>query len=115
MQWKGYHYTEFSYYIKVNGRRIPAHIDDLELLGDLGNGTCGHVVKMRHKPSGQVRQIIFILSQNKFYDIWNYVYVHSNKSIYEIFFRSGDSGKTNAPNWKSWRNEKNIHGFGCCT
>ena len=43
--------------LQVNGRRIPAHIDDLELLGDLGNGTCGHVVKMRHKPSGQVCKI----------------------------------------------------------
>ena len=44
----------YLYYTQVNGRRIPAHIDDLELLGDLGNGTCGHVVKMRHKPSQQV-------------------------------------------------------------
>ena len=49
--------NEISQLFKVNGRRIPAHIDDLELLGDLGNGTCGHVVKMRHKPSGQVCKI----------------------------------------------------------
>ena len=52
----------------MNGRRIPAHIDDLELLGDLGNGTCGHVVKMRHKPSGQVcRSLIYFLNIAMFY------------------------------------------------
>ncbi len=26
-------------------------INDLESLGELGHGTCGHVVKMRHRPS----------------------------------------------------------------
>ena len=29
-------------------------IKDLEHQGELGNGTCGHVVKMRHKPSETV-------------------------------------------------------------
>lgn len=38
----------------VKHQRIPTKLDDLELIGDLGNGTCGHVVKMRHKPSGQI-------------------------------------------------------------
>ncbi len=37
-----------------NGTRVQTSIDDLELLGDLGNGTCGHVVEMRHRPSGKV-------------------------------------------------------------
>lgn len=27
---------------------------DLEHLGELGTGTCGHVVKMRHIPSNKV-------------------------------------------------------------
>ena len=36
------------------GRKVHTAIDDLDLLGDLGNGTCGHVVKMRHKTNGQV-------------------------------------------------------------
>lgn len=40
--------------LQVNGKRVPTKIDDLQLLGDLGNGTCGHVVKMQHKQSGQV-------------------------------------------------------------
>jgi hypothetical protein len=31
-----------------------SRIEDLELLGDLGNGTCGHVVEMRHRDSSQV-------------------------------------------------------------
>ncbi|TRY75876.1 hypothetical protein TCAL_09945 [Tigriopus californicus] len=38
----------------VKHQRVPTKLDDLELVGDLGNGTCGHVVKMRHKPSGQI-------------------------------------------------------------
>ena len=39
--------------LQLNGVRVKTSIDDLELLGDLGNGTCGHVVKMRHRTSGQ--------------------------------------------------------------
>ena len=34
--------------------KVQTAIDDLELLGDLGNGTCGHVVKMRHRQEGHV-------------------------------------------------------------
>nr|CAD7453173.1 unnamed protein product [Timema tahoe] len=34
--------------------RYQTEIKDLEDLGELGNGTCGHVVKMLHKPSGVV-------------------------------------------------------------
>ena len=37
-----------------DGSRVQCSIDDLDLLGDLGNGTCGHVVKMRHKQTGNV-------------------------------------------------------------
>ena len=29
----------------------PTDMSELELLSDLGNGTCGHVVKMRHIPT----------------------------------------------------------------
>jgi len=34
--------------LKIHGQNYNTNIDDLELIGDLGNGTCGHVVKMRH-------------------------------------------------------------------
>ena len=40
--------------LQINGRQYSTRIDDLELIGDLGNGTCGHVVEMRHKESGAV-------------------------------------------------------------
>ena len=40
--------------LTINGHVFNTHIDDLELLGDLGNGTCGHVVKMRHRHTGEV-------------------------------------------------------------
>ena len=36
-------------HFQIDGVRYPTPIDDLEALGDLGNGTCGHVVKMKHK------------------------------------------------------------------
>merc|ERR1719264_728983 len=39
--------------LQLNGVRVKTSIDDLELLGDLGNGTCGHVVKMRVRTPGQ--------------------------------------------------------------
>ncbi|XP_076654194.1 uncharacterized protein LOC143359809 [Halictus rubicundus] len=38
--------------LNINGQRYQTEMKDLEHLGELGNGTCGHVVKMRHKPSG---------------------------------------------------------------
>ena len=40
--------------LTIGGHVFNTHIDDLELLGDLGNGTCGHVVKMRHRHTGEV-------------------------------------------------------------
>lgn len=40
--------------LNINGQRYQTEMKDLEHLGELGNGTCGHVVKMRHKPSGVV-------------------------------------------------------------
>lgn len=40
--------------LNINGQKYQTEMIDLEHLGELGNGTCGHVVKMRHKPSGVV-------------------------------------------------------------
>ncbi|CAG7836292.1 unnamed protein product [Allacma fusca] len=40
--------------ITIDGKVYKTDISDLEHLGELGNGTCGHVVKMLHKPSNQV-------------------------------------------------------------
>ncbi|KAK0089008.1 hypothetical protein PV325_009759 [Microctonus aethiopoides] len=40
--------------LNINGQKYQTEMKDLEHLGELGNGTCGHVVKMRHKPSGVV-------------------------------------------------------------
>ena len=38
-------------------QKVPTHIDSLEPLGELGHGTCGHVVKMRHKETGTVMAV----------------------------------------------------------
>ncbi|XP_073951409.1 dual specificity mitogen-activated protein kinase kinase 7-like isoform X2 [Choristoneura fumiferana] len=40
--------------LTVNGVQYRSNVDDLQHLGELGSGTCGHVVKMLHKPSGAV-------------------------------------------------------------
>ncbi|KAJ8679787.1 hypothetical protein QAD02_015574 [Eretmocerus hayati] len=40
--------------LTINGQRYHTTMSQLEHLGELGNGTCGHVVKMRHKPSGVI-------------------------------------------------------------
>ncbi|XP_045761655.1 dual specificity mitogen-activated protein kinase kinase 7-like isoform X2 [Maniola jurtina] len=40
--------------LNVDGTEYRSHIDDLQQLGELGSGTCGHVVKMLHRPSGAV-------------------------------------------------------------
>lgn len=40
--------------LKINGVPYETNINDLEYLSELGNGTSGHVVKMKHKPSGAI-------------------------------------------------------------
>lgn len=40
--------------LTINGVLYKTDIKDMEDLEELGNGTCGHVVKMRHKPSGNI-------------------------------------------------------------
>lgn len=40
--------------LTINGVLYKTDIKDMEDLEELGNGTCGHVVKMRHKPSGHI-------------------------------------------------------------
>ena len=38
-------------------QRTPVDINDLESLGELGHGTCGQVIKMRHRPSGHLMAV----------------------------------------------------------
>lgn len=40
--------------LKINGISYDTNVNELEYLSELGNGTSGHVVKMRHKPSGAI-------------------------------------------------------------
>uniref|UniRef100_A0A1I8MEW5 mitogen-activated protein kinase kinase n=1 Tax=Musca domestica TaxID=7370 RepID=A0A1I8MEW5_MUSDO len=40
--------------LTINNNKYKSDIKDLEHLGDLGNGTSGNVVKMRHKQSGTI-------------------------------------------------------------
>lgn len=40
--------------LTINNKAYKTDIQDLKHLGDLGNGTSGHVVKMQHIPSGTV-------------------------------------------------------------
>ncbi|XP_064458543.1 dual specificity mitogen-activated protein kinase kinase 7-like [Ornithodoros turicata] len=40
--------------LTIEGHKYLVQMKDLEHLGDLGSGTCGHVVKMRHRATGKV-------------------------------------------------------------
>lgn len=40
--------------LTINGIKYSTNMSDLQHMGELGNGTCGHVVKMLHKPSGVI-------------------------------------------------------------
>lgn len=40
--------------LNINGQEYKTTVDNLEDLGELGNGTSGHVVKMKHRPSGTI-------------------------------------------------------------
>ncbi len=43
--------------IGLSLQKVPTEIIDLEPLGELGHGTCGHVVKMRHKKTDHVMAV----------------------------------------------------------
>ncbi|XP_017781850.1 PREDICTED: dual specificity mitogen-activated protein kinase kinase 7-like [Nicrophorus vespilloides] len=40
--------------LKIGGRIYDTDIKDLQQIEELGNGTCGHVVKMKHIPSSEI-------------------------------------------------------------
>ena len=40
--------------LNIDGKIFKTPIEELIPLGDLGNGTCGHVVKMKHRESGKI-------------------------------------------------------------
>ncbi|XP_056632758.1 dual specificity mitogen-activated protein kinase kinase 7-like [Diorhabda sublineata] len=40
--------------LTIDGELYKTDIKDMEHIEELGNGTCGHVVKMRHKPSRSI-------------------------------------------------------------
>lgn len=46
--------VEKSGMIKINNKMYKTLLSDMQDLGELGSGTSGHVVKMRHNPSGAI-------------------------------------------------------------
>lgn len=56
--------------ITMDNEEHKTEIKDLEDLGELGNGTSGHVVKMKHNITNKVIAVkVFINSQLPSYDI----------------------------------------------
>ncbi|KAL5012403.1 hypothetical protein ScPMuIL_010954 [Solemya velum] len=43
--------------LTVDGQKIPAEISDIEQMGELGHGTCGQVVKMRHRATNHLMAV----------------------------------------------------------
>lgn len=55
--------------ITLDGTTYKTDIKDMEDLEELGNGTCGHVIKMKHKASGEIIAVkvsIGLLNANNF-------------------------------------------------
>ena len=55
--------------ITVEGKRYYSSIHDLEHQGELGFGSCGHVVKMRHPPSNAIIAVKVITRFHSIYFI----------------------------------------------
>jgi mitogen-activated protein kinase kinase 7 len=49
--------------LRINGIAYEVQSNDLQYLSELGNGTSGHVVKMKHKPSGAIIAVKVSLDQ----------------------------------------------------
>lgn len=49
--------------LKIKGITYMTELKDMEHIEELGNGTCGHVVKMRHRPSGEIIAVKVISSE----------------------------------------------------
>lgn len=49
--WHNRHHFFLYLYFKFCFQKIRTDVTDMESLGELGHGTCGQVVRMRHKPS----------------------------------------------------------------
>lgn len=61
--------------LKINGTSYDTNVNDLEYLSELGNGTSGHVVKMKHKPSGAIIAVkVRVSFLNKIRVLWLYYY-----------------------------------------
>lgn len=43
--------------LEIDGENVKVERDDMEDLGEIGFGTCGHVYKMRHKQSGTLMAV----------------------------------------------------------
>ncbi|KAK2166478.1 hypothetical protein NP493_1319g01009 [Ridgeia piscesae] len=43
--------------LTINGQKVKADIGDLDPLGELGHGTCGYVIKMRHRGSNTLMAV----------------------------------------------------------
>lgn len=56
--------------LTINDVDFKTDIKDLEDLGELGNGTSGHVVKMKHKPTNTI--IAVKVNMNNFDKIYEY-------------------------------------------
>jgi len=46
--------TDMSGKLRIEGKEYKCEPQDLQSLGELGHGTCGHVMKMRHQETGYI-------------------------------------------------------------
>lgn len=65
--------------LTINGVLYKTEIKDMEDLEELGNGTCGHVVKMRHKPSGNIIAVKVKYDQKLYDFVYIYLFAANEK------------------------------------
>jgi mitogen-activated protein kinase kinase 7 len=44
-------------YLLIGNKRIKTTMDDLTPICELGSGTCGHVIKMKHNSTGYIMAV----------------------------------------------------------
>lgn len=91
--------------VTIDGIEYKTDIKDLDDLGELGNGTSGHVVKMRHTPTNKPIAVKVISSHFPFSctnKMWHFYFVCRDASFHGYFFH------VFSPDKQFWLNKSQL-------
>lgn len=81
--------------IKINGKEQFIEIQDLEDLGELGNGTSGQVIKMKHRPTNKV--IAVKVKKNRLLHLTLFVMFFNQKIFCFLLWHTFHNSKCGVP------------------